>query len=123
MLTGEKHSRTSDEFEDEEQSSSMGWPILSFVRIAWKRKIPVLLMWAVLSAAVLTVVLLWPATYRAETLILVDSQKIPEKFVSATVSMELQDRLATLSQTILSGTRLQKIIETFHLYEKESLKH
>jgi polysaccharide chain length determinant protein (PEP-CTERM system associated) len=35
------------------------------------------------------------------------------------VSSELQDRLATLSQQILSSTRLQKIVDTFHLYEKQ----
>jgi uncharacterized protein involved in exopolysaccharide biosynthesis len=63
--------------------------------------------------------MLLPATYRAETLILVDQQKIPEKFVSATVNAELQDRLATISQQILSNTRLQKIIDKSKLYEKE----
>lgn len=122
MLTSRKPA-ASDEFDDERGSSSLGWPALSLIRIVWKRKVPVLLMWAVLSAAVVAVVMLWPATYRAETLILVDSQKIPEKYVSATVSMELQDRLATLSQGILSSTRLQKVIDTFHLYDNERKKH
>ena len=65
----------------------------------------------------------WPDTYKSETLILVDSQKIPEQFVNSTVSTELQDRLATLSQQILSNTRLQKIIDTFHLYENQRARH
>jgi polysaccharide chain length determinant protein (PEP-CTERM system associated) len=110
------------EFDDEGGNGSHSWPPLSLIRILWKRKFYVLVTAATLSVGVLTVVMLWPATYRAETLILVDSQKIPEKFVSATVSAELQDRLATISQRILSNTRLQQIVETFKLYEKERKK-
>lgn len=119
MLTDRRASRPTDLFEDERNGSTPGWPPRSLVRILWKHKLRILASWAVLSAAVLAVVMMWPATYRAETLILVDSQKIPEKFVSATVSAELQDRLATISQQILSKTRLEKIINNFDLYEKE----
>jgi len=119
MLTGRKQSRPIDDFEDQQDGSPQGWPPRSLVRILWKRKIHVLLTWAALSIIAVAIVMSLPATYRAETLILVDSQKIPEKFVSATVSMELQDRLATISQQILSSTRLQKIIDNFKLYEKE----
>ena len=119
MLTDRKHSRAGDDFGDEHGGSAQGWPPLSLVRLLWKRKVHVLITAAALSAAVVTLVMLLPATYRAETVILVDQQKIPEKFVSATVNTELQDRLATISQEILSSTRLQKIIDTFKLYEKE----
>src|ERR1700688_1844880 len=119
MLTGRKQSRPIDDFEDQRDGSSQGWPSRSLVRILWKRKVHVLVFWAALSAVVIAVVMVWPATYRAETLILVDQQKIPEKFVSSTVNAELQDRLATISQEILSQTRLQKIIQTLNLYENE----
>jgi len=119
MLTGRKQSRPIDDFEDQGDGSSQGWPSRSLVRILWKHKVHVLVSWAALSAVVIAVVMAWPATYRAETLILVDQQKIPEKFVSSTVNAELQDRLATLSQEILSQTRLQKIIQTLNLYENE----
>jgi succinoglycan biosynthesis transport protein ExoP len=121
MLTGRKH--PIDDFEDQPDGSSQGWPPRSLLRILWKRKVHVLLTWGTVSAAVVAVVMLLPATYRGETLILVDQQKIPEKFVSATVNTELQDRLATISQQILSSTRLQKIIDNFKLYEKERKNH
>jgi len=123
MLTGRKQSRPLDDFEDQPDGFSQGWPARSLVRILWKRKVHVLLTWVILSAAVVAVVMLLPATYRAETLILVDQQKIPEKFVSATVNTELQDRLATISQQILSSTRLQEIIDNFKLYENERKTH
>src|SRR5437879_10264402 len=119
MLTGRKQSRSIDDFEDQPDGSSQGWPARSLIRILWKRKIHVIVTWAALSSIVVAVVISLPATYRAETLILVDSQKIPEKFVSATVSMELQDRLATIRQQILSSTRLLMIIVSFKLSANE----
>jgi succinoglycan biosynthesis transport protein ExoP len=109
--------------DDELENDKRGLPPLSIVRMIWKRRFQILLAAIALGAAAVAVVYFWPATYRAETLILVDSQKIPEKFVSATVSAELQDRLATISQRILSNTRLKKIIQSFKLYEKESKTH
>jgi polysaccharide chain length determinant protein (PEP-CTERM system associated) len=64
-----------------------------------------------------------PAVYRSEALILVDSQKIPEKYVSSTVNSDLQDRLATIKQTILSGGRLKKLIDDLDLYKQERKNH
>src|SRR5215216_4871578 len=91
---------------------------LTLIRMLWKHKFLLMTMWGGLTLAAVVGLHFWPNTYRSETLILVDSQKIPEQFVNSTVSTELQDRLATLSQQILSSTRLQKIVDTFHLYEK-----
>src|SRR6266446_2455654 len=110
-------------FDDEAEDIKPRIPPLSFVWILWKRRVQILISWFVLSVIAVTTVMLWPANYRAEALILVDSQKIPEKFVSATVSADLQDRLATISQRILSNTRLQKTIDTFQLYQKERKTH
>jgi polysaccharide chain length determinant protein (PEP-CTERM system associated) len=91
--------------------------------MVWKHRLLLVAMWIGLTSAAVVGLRLWPNVYRSETLILVDSQKIPEQFVNSTVSSELQDRLATLSQQILSSTRLQKIIDTFHLYEKKQVTH
>jgi polysaccharide chain length determinant protein (PEP-CTERM system associated) len=109
--------------EEELDGSTGGWPLLSLLRMVWKRRLHILFATVTLSAVALAGVYFWPPSYRAETLILVDSQKIPEKFVAATVSAELQDRIATISQRILSNTRLKKIIQTFKLYEKECRNH
>jgi polysaccharide chain length determinant protein (PEP-CTERM system associated) len=85
----------------------------------WKQKLPVVAVWLLLAAGTVALVAWLPPVYRAETLILVDSQKIPEKFVSATVSTDLRELLAALSLEILSSPRLMKIIETFDLYPQE----
>src|ERR1041385_7831778 len=63
-----------------------------------------------------TFVLLLPNHYKATTTILVDPQKVPEKYVSPTVSSDPAQRLSTISQQVLSSTRLQQIIDDMQLY-------
>ena len=63
-----------------------------------------------------TYVLLMPDRYKASTTILVDPQKVPEKYVSPTVSSDPGQRLSTITQQVLSVTRLQQIIDDMQLY-------
>lgn len=95
---------------------------LSYARMLWKHKALIAVIWVVVSAIGLVAVRFVPDVYRAESLILVDSQKIPERFVTSTVQVALQDHLATLSQQILSSTQLEKVIEKFNLYPKQRKK-
>jgi polysaccharide chain length determinant protein (PEP-CTERM system associated) len=53
---------------------------------------------------------------------MVDPQKVPESYVRATVTGDVRNRLGTLTQQILSATRLQRIIESFGLYSEERKK-
>lgn len=95
----------------------------SLLRAAWKHKWLALSIAAIVAASGITVIYRLPAVYKADALILVDPQKIPERFVVSTVTQDAQDRLATISQEILSSTRLQKIIDDFHLYPNERKTH
>ena len=74
------------------------------------------IIWLVLAALAVVVVQGIPSIYRAEAIVLVDSQKIPEAFVSSTVNGELADRLALISQNIMTSDRLLDIIASFDLY-------
>lgn len=58
-----------------------------------------------------------PKVYKATTLILVQPQSVPESYVRPTVTATVMDRLNTISQEILSRTRLEKVIQEFNLYE------
>ena len=60
----------------------------------------------------------WPVRYRSDALILVEQQKVPEKYVTANVTSDLSDRLQSITQQILSRTRLQRLIEQLNLYPK-----
>lgn len=63
-----------------------------------------------------TFLLLLPDHYKASTTILVDPQKVPEKYVSPTVSSDPAQRLSTITQQVLSSSRLQQIIDQMNLY-------
>lgn len=54
--------------------------------------------------------------YQAQTLILVQPQKVPDEYVQSVVSADIENRLATISQQILSRTNLEKIISRFQLF-------
>src|SRR5437868_9384014 len=84
-----------------------------FLRQRWWILIPSL----VISLTVIAIAAKLPRLYKSETLILVDPQKVPADFVRPTVSGDVTDRLQTISQEILSRTRLQRIIDEFGLYK------
>ncbi|MDE3198083.1 MAG: hypothetical protein KGN84_17170 [Acidobacteriota bacterium] len=54
--------------------------------------------------------------YEAEAMILVESQKIPENYVAATVQTALEARLESLKEQVLSNQRLWELITTYNLY-------
>lgn len=68
--------------------------------------------------AVWSLTWLLPSVYRSETVILIEQQKVPEEYVTANVTLDLQQRLEGLRQQILSRPRLQHIIEQFGLYKE-----
>ena len=57
-----------------------------------------------------------PNVFRAETVIMVDPQQVPDKFVASTVSSTIADRLSTIKEQVLSPTRLERLIDTMGLY-------
>jgi polysaccharide biosynthesis transport protein len=57
-----------------------------------------------------------PNVYRSTITILVDPQKIPERYVASTITTDPNARMNTLAQQVLSGSRLQEIIEKNNLY-------
>ena len=88
------------------------WEVLS--RRLWWLVLPAFVIWLTVWA------LAWllPAVYRSETVILVEQQKVPEQYVLPNVATDLQDRLHSMTQQILSRTRLLAIMENFSLYPK-----
>ena len=94
------------------QSLEEYWAILR--RRRWWIFLPLFFCWALVWAAS------WflPTSYRSEALILVEQQKVPEHYVVPNVTVSLQDRLQSMTQQILSRTRLQATIDRFGLYPK-----
>src|SRR5260370_22950245 len=59
--------------------------------------------------------------YMSQTLVLVEQQKVPESYVKSIVTEDLNGRLATMKEQILSRSRLQPIIERFNLFANSKL--
>jgi protein tyrosine kinase modulator len=81
----------------------------------WYFLIPFLGAW--LIAVLISCVL--PPVYRSGTLILVEESTVPQQYVLSNVSGELQNRLDSITQQILSRTRLLHIVENLNLYAEE----
>ncbi len=92
---------------------------LSVMRALWKRKLWVLGAWLLVSAVTVPLVRGLPVVYRAESVILIEGQRIPERYVAATVNDELHHRLSRLVQQIQSYENLVEMIERFDLYREE----
>jgi polysaccharide biosynthesis transport protein len=84
-------------------------------RRRWLLILPAILCWAV----VWVVCGLLPHVYRSEALILVEQQKVPEHYVVSNVAADLQARLQSMTQQVLSRTRLRHIISELHLYSTD----
>src|SRR5215831_17609324 len=60
-----------------------------------------------------------PSVYKSGTLILVEQPAVPEKLVASNIDNDIQRQLDSISQQILSRTRLLQIIEHLNLYSKD----
>src|ERR1700730_8949044 len=102
-----------DELDDQVPRSLEDYGAIAFRR-RWWILLPLFLTWA----AVWGVSWLVPSTYQSEALILVEQQKVPDQFVAPNVTNNLQERLQSMTQQILSRTRLRATIDRFHLYSR-----
>jgi polysaccharide chain length determinant protein (PEP-CTERM system associated) len=84
-----------------------------------RRKWLALGMVAAPLAATLSLATFLPNIYRSTVTVLVDRQQVPEAFVRTTVTSALEFRLQTMSQEILSRSRLEALISRFGLYTDE----
>ena len=108
---------------DEPESGHPAFSRLSILRTIGKRKLRIAFAWILFAGIGGAVVHLLPSVYLAESVVLIDTQKIPEKFVSATVASDLDDRIAGIRQTLLSGDELKKIIDELGLYRELRKTH
>ena len=77
--------------------------------------IPFFLGWLVVWSASWVL----PSRYRSGTLILVEQPSMPKDYVTPNVTDDLQARLASITQQILSRTRLLHIIDELNLYAEK----
>lgn len=90
---------------------------LDQLRAVWnRRRWLALLAFAVPLTVGFSVAVFMPRIYQATVTVLVDRQQVPEALVTPTVTSTLETRLQTISQEILSRSRLEALIARFSLY-------
>ena len=90
--------------------------IQEYIDIALRRKWYIIIPLIICTVGAYGIYKYLPKVYMAETLILVQPQKVPETFVRTTITESVTERLNTISEEILSRTVLEKIIHEFNLY-------
>jgi polysaccharide chain length determinant protein (PEP-CTERM system associated) len=82
--------------------------------------------WLILASSLvclgisLTICHFLPSRYTSQTLVLIEQQKVPEDYVKPVVNEDLNARLASMKEQILSRSRIEPIITQFGLYPKIS---
>jgi polysaccharide chain length determinant protein (PEP-CTERM system associated) len=89
--------------------------ILKYLEIAKRRKYWVIIPFLAVLLGGLAYYLRAPKIYEAETLILVQPQRVPEEYVRPIVDTSVEDRLRTISQQVTSRTNLENIIKEHDL--------
>ncbi|MGC2729664.1 MAG: XrtA system polysaccharide chain length determinant [Candidatus Sulfotelmatobacter sp.] len=102
--------------DDLEEKSSEGFDLQRYLGIVRRRHmqflIPLFLGWAIVWGASWVL----PPRYLSSTLILVEQPTMPKDYVTPNVNDDLQQRMQSITQQILSRTRLLHIIDRLNLY-------
>src|SRR6204780_6009480 len=105
--------------DDLEEKSSEGFDLQRYLGIVRRRHmqflIPLFLGWAVVWGASWVLA----PRYESSTLILVEQPTMPKDYVTPNVNDDLQERMQSITQQILSRTRLLHIIDQYNLYASE----
>src|ERR1035438_2902948 len=102
--------------DDLDENSTGGFDLRHYLGIVRRRHLqflmPLFLGWALVWGASWVL----PPRYQSTTLILVEQATMPKDYVTPNVNDDLQDRMQSITQQILSRTRLLHIIDQLNLY-------
>jgi polysaccharide chain length determinant protein (PEP-CTERM system associated) len=98
--------------DQQENQLDIGYYVKLVLRRRWFVIVPVIL--ALIGGIILAVAL--PKRFQAETLILIEPQRVPDNYVQPIVSSDLETRIATIKEMIMSRTNLLKIIDNFNFF-------
>ncbi len=90
--------------------------ILEYLEIPLRRPWHVAIPFVLVTGAVVGASFVQPSKYVSSTLILVESEKMPESFVTNVATERIGRKLQTVKQEILSRTRLEEIVSELDPY-------
>src|SRR5450759_3814070 len=95
---------------EEPESGFAGFSALSILRTIWKRKIRITVAWVLFALCAVAVVRSLPRVYLAETVVLIDSQKIPD----CSIIVPGRHGQPHSSRSGRAGIRLRRVLRPLH---------
>jgi len=100
------------------KKTSEGIKLEDIIEIILRRHWWIILPFFISIIVGLILVFTLPKYYEAETLILIQRQKVPSEYVQNVVTTDVDSRLDALSRQILSRSNLEKIMKDFNIYSE-----
>jgi len=101
---------------DENSTPDRGIDLHYYLAMISRRRWVIILPFCLAMVVGTVLAIKLPKLYEASTLILVQRQRVPEKLVQPVVTSDIEYRISTISQQILSRSNLEKVIERFRLF-------
>lgn len=111
MTQDERMSRPMGGFDPEPEEASISWTqVQHYLHAPLRRPLVVVLPWlAILGLSVVALFVL-PKKYRSSTLILVESEKVPDSFVPRVATQGTTRRIENIRPEVMSRTRLERVL-------------
>jgi polysaccharide chain length determinant protein (PEP-CTERM system associated) len=90
-----------------------------YVEILWRRRWLGIIPFVFIALGTIVGTQFVPNRYTSSAQVLVVPQQVPKNYVEPTVTSGLAERLQSITQQILSRTRLERVILDFNLYPNE----
>ena len=87
-----------------------------YVAILKRRRVLLLVCAVVFPVIAAAVTFVIPAKFMSQTLVLIEEQKVSDDIVKPVIATDLDSRLSSMKEQILSRSRIQPIIEKYNLY-------
>jgi polysaccharide chain length determinant protein (PEP-CTERM system associated) len=100
--------------------TAKGPGLAGLLEIARRRRVLAVLPFLFVLTAAASLAIFLPSLWTSKALVLVNRQQIPERYVTPTVQADIEARLLTLTQDILTAERLTKIAQEHGLYDSRS---
>jgi len=92
--------------------------IFNYLEMARRHKWILIISFIICTGAATVLSIYMPVFYRSSTLILVERQQVPEKYVMPTDKTPFSARLNTISQQILSRSQLEEVLHKLDIYDQ-----
>jgi polysaccharide chain length determinant protein (PEP-CTERM system associated) len=102
-----------------QQDENLDLTLNTLLEVVKRRRWWVILPATVIALAAAVASSKLPKRYESEATILVESQKVPERYVTDNATTDIREVLLLMTDAILSRTQLLQIIDEFGLYPQE----